>query len=347
MLNLNKCIKTKPKPTLIFKNCSYVCAYHYAQLSYTTQHKMVLIIFVAQMMFTGAEEHDGTSHGFCKTSASRQFLWANFGWTTQTSISCHWQTHATCCITANVRWPRLSFAEIFSTRKLHSLTIVWHCLHNPTFSHFSRTPTCDRQTNDDAHTVLAWHRMVKRLNHAAKVWGTQSLNIIWSVATARGQKVECVLIPKKWTSADSVNIHTVQKTDPVAWVSHNKWNKTIIENVWKVLVTSLKFNRTITFNFRWTGQISMVTAGKLVGKPKLLPRNLWTVVEKGCYTLCVHCDAQTTASKHKMHEQFCQWMPTINAIISSEILVTERRVVTSEAYMSVMKVMRAANFISR
>jgi len=38
MLNLNKCIKTKtkPKPTHIFKNCSYMGAYHCAQLSYTT-----------------------------------------------------------------------------------------------------------------------------------------------------------------------------------------------------------------------------------------------------------------------------------------------------------------------
>jgi len=25
MLNLNKCTKTKPKPTLVFQNCSYVC----------------------------------------------------------------------------------------------------------------------------------------------------------------------------------------------------------------------------------------------------------------------------------------------------------------------------------
>ena len=142
------------------------------------------------------------------------------------------------------------------------------------------------------------------------------------------------------------NIHTVQKTDPFAWVLHNKSNKTIIENVWKVLVTIFNFNRTITFNFRWTGQISVVTAGKLVGKPKLLG-NLWTAMENGCYSSCAHCDVQTTASKHKMHQQFRRWMPTINAIISSEILATERRVVTSEAYMSVMKVMRAANFISR
>jgi len=41
MLKLNKCTKTKPKskPTLIFKNGSYVCGYHCAQLSYTTQHR--------------------------------------------------------------------------------------------------------------------------------------------------------------------------------------------------------------------------------------------------------------------------------------------------------------------
>jgi len=25
---------------------------------------------------------------------------------------------------------------------------VWHCLHDHTFSCFSRTPTCDRQTRD-------------------------------------------------------------------------------------------------------------------------------------------------------------------------------------------------------
>jgi len=36
MLDLNKRTKTKPKPTLIFKNTAYMCAYHCAQLSYTT-----------------------------------------------------------------------------------------------------------------------------------------------------------------------------------------------------------------------------------------------------------------------------------------------------------------------
>ena len=48
MLNLNKHTKIKPKPkptpTCKFKNCSHVCAHHCAQLSYTIQHRTVLII---------------------------------------------------------------------------------------------------------------------------------------------------------------------------------------------------------------------------------------------------------------------------------------------------------------
>ena len=69
MLNLNKCIETepKPKPTLIFKNKLYVCAYHCAQLLYTRQQKTVLIIFphilptiiTAQIMST---EEEGGEH---------------------------------------------------------------------------------------------------------------------------------------------------------------------------------------------------------------------------------------------------------------------------------------------
>jgi len=66
MLNLNEHttakIKPKPKPSVNRKNCLYACAYHCAQLSYTTQHRTVLIIFpliqtiiVAQMMSTGGE----------------------------------------------------------------------------------------------------------------------------------------------------------------------------------------------------------------------------------------------------------------------------------------------------
>jgi len=65
MLNLNQHTKTKlkPKPTLIFKNSSYVCMYHSAQLSYATQHRTVLTIFplilqtiiIARMMSTGGE----------------------------------------------------------------------------------------------------------------------------------------------------------------------------------------------------------------------------------------------------------------------------------------------------
>jgi len=38
------------------------------------------------------------------------------------------------------------------------------CLRDPTFSGFSRTPTCDRQTDGHmmtAYTALAWRRAVK------------------------------------------------------------------------------------------------------------------------------------------------------------------------------------------
>jgi len=47
MFNLNKYTETKskPKPTRKFKNCSHVCVYHSAQMSYTTQHGTVLIIY--------------------------------------------------------------------------------------------------------------------------------------------------------------------------------------------------------------------------------------------------------------------------------------------------------------
>jgi len=55
--------KQTHKPTYTFKNCSHVCAYHCAQLSYTTQHGTVLIIFslnlqtdiIAQMLSAGEE----------------------------------------------------------------------------------------------------------------------------------------------------------------------------------------------------------------------------------------------------------------------------------------------------
>jgi len=48
MVNENKHteMKFKPKPTCKLKNCSHVYVYHCAELSYTRQHKTVLIIFL-------------------------------------------------------------------------------------------------------------------------------------------------------------------------------------------------------------------------------------------------------------------------------------------------------------
>ena len=52
-----------------------------------------------------------------------------------------------------------------------SRVIVWHCLRDPMFSRFSRTPTCDRWTDGQtdrhtttAHAELAWRRAVKTGN---------------------------------------------------------------------------------------------------------------------------------------------------------------------------------------
>ena len=44
MLNLNECTKSKPKPTLIFKNSSYVCVCIIVHNN-TAQHRTVLTIF--------------------------------------------------------------------------------------------------------------------------------------------------------------------------------------------------------------------------------------------------------------------------------------------------------------
>jgi len=53
----------KPKPTVNFKKCSYVCPYHCAQLSYTIQHRTVLIIFsvILQTIVTTGREGDGVA----------------------------------------------------------------------------------------------------------------------------------------------------------------------------------------------------------------------------------------------------------------------------------------------
>jgi len=62
MLNLNKYIKTKlkTKPTLIFKNCSYVLA-HYTVIHNTTQTVLIIFplipqkIIIVEMMSTEEE----------------------------------------------------------------------------------------------------------------------------------------------------------------------------------------------------------------------------------------------------------------------------------------------------
>jgi len=54
----------------------------------------------------------------------------------------------------------LSFVKIFGIRKLESLGYRVALLRDPTFSDFSRTPTCDRQMTT-AYIALAWRRALK------------------------------------------------------------------------------------------------------------------------------------------------------------------------------------------
>jgi len=52
-----------------------------------------------------------------------------------------------------LRWEsvRLSFAEILGVRKVYPWFIVRRSLRDPAFRLFSRTPTCDRQTDRQTH----------------------------------------------------------------------------------------------------------------------------------------------------------------------------------------------------
>jgi len=130
-------------------------------------------------------------HGPKKSRLFRQ-IWTGLLEIPSTMISCRWQTRTTCCITANMLqinkvdaqcdklaselswqrfaskvaniqlphlhltcptciwrlrwwWSCLSFVESFGIRKLESL-------RDHTFSRFSRTPTCDRQTDGQTDT---------------------------------------------------------------------------------------------------------------------------------------------------------------------------------------------------
>ena len=70
---------TKPNPENC-KNCSHLCAYHGAQLSYTTQHGAVLIIFplnlqtsiTTQILSIGGEEGQCTGSAPAVMSAVRR-----------------------------------------------------------------------------------------------------------------------------------------------------------------------------------------------------------------------------------------------------------------------------------
>jgi len=62
----------------------------------------------------------------------------------------------------------LNFVEVFGIRKLESLAIVWRCLHDPTFTCFSRTPTCDKQTDAQTHDYGISLRRASRASRGKK-----------------------------------------------------------------------------------------------------------------------------------------------------------------------------------
>jgi len=78
--------------------------------------------------------------------------------------------------------PWQNFQEIFGVKKTRfPWAIVWFCLCDPMFSRFSRTPTCDRQTDTDTGPWLVPH---------GKNWSPNSPNLIlWIIPCGTFQQM--------------------------------------------------------------------------------------------------------------------------------------------------------------
>ena len=104
---------------------------------------------------------------------------------------------STCFWRLSWRWPRLSFAEIFGVRNRESRGYRVPLFADHMFSRFSRTPTCDRQTDRRRrhNTALAWRHAVKIKNNIVSLvfyfsWKTEYMIASYSKNTV----MECVLI---------------------------------------------------------------------------------------------------------------------------------------------------------
>jgi len=108
MPNLNKHtqkLSLNLKPTLNFKNCSYACAYHCVPLSYTTQHRTVLIIFplirqtiiITQMMSAGAVAKYCDEHA-CVCACESVWLSASMSPETRNHTRDLYQFFCACCL---------------------------------------------------------------------------------------------------------------------------------------------------------------------------------------------------------------------------------------------------------
>ena len=85
-----------------------------------------------------------TMHLSCTVFEIRQVLVICRNLLTSTYPSCIWHSHW--------GWPRKNFEKNLTSENWSPWAILRRCLHVPMFSHFSRTPTRDRQTDRDTHT---------------------------------------------------------------------------------------------------------------------------------------------------------------------------------------------------
>ena len=157
-------------------------------------------------------------------------------------------------------WRRWSFAEIFSMRTQSPWVIVWHCLHDPTFSHFSRTRlVTDRQTDkrrqdiplpcmvqkvNSLATVFTAHFHISQLhtaalifyahNHQPSIYHMWNLMRVWFSNRLFAQfsnqvliTTYCILILVTAFAVGRVNFHFVFELKCLAHVISNDWQDAV------------------------------------------------------------------------------------------------------------------------
>ena len=100
---------------------------------------------------------------------------------------------------------------------------MWCCLCDPTFSRFSRTPTCDRETDrqtdgrTDGHRAMAstadaQHHAVKRKATVGRIYRTEKEGFKPGMKEWRGDESESMEAPKRWTKTSVALKHRLLST---------------------------------------------------------------------------------------------------------------------------------------